>query len=119
VSIDEQLVQSLLQRKKRKSLKTELVQQHREEILALRERGLSLADICAYLEAKYSLSVSPDTLKKAVPEVVNKVQRVARLISSLSCSELKQVASYVQARIEKCRQAFNQASNQASDGRKA
>ena len=101
--VDENIVNLILKRKNRRSTKADIIRQYREEILELRQMGLSLADICSYLESKYNLSVSPETLKKAVPELVNKVERVIKLLSSLSCSELNQVAKVVRERLEACR----------------
>ena len=101
--VDENIATLILKRKKRRSTKADIIRQYREEILELRQRGFSLADICTYLESKYNLSVSPETLKKAVPELINKVERVVKLLSSLSCSELNQVAKVVKERLEACR----------------
>lgn len=102
MKVDKTIVELLLQRKKRRALKTSLVREHREEILELRRMGLSLSDICGYLETKYKISVSPETLKKAVPEVVDRTKKVLRLLSSLSCSELKVVAQEVNRLMEDC-----------------
>ena len=101
--VDEGLANLILKRKNRRSTKADIIRQYREEILELRQRRFSLADICTYLESKYNLSVSPETLKKAVPELVNKVERVIKLLSSLSCSELNQVAKAVRERLEECK----------------
>jgi len=101
--VDENIVNLILKRKNRRSTKADIIRQYREEILELRQMGLSLADICSYLESKYNLSVSPETLKKAVPELVNKVERVIKLLSSLSCSELNQIAKVVRERLEACK----------------
>ena len=103
MSIDENIVHLLLQKKKRRPTKVEQVMVYRDEILELRKRGLSLADICAYLEAKHNLSVSPETLKKAVPELKDKVKRAINVLSSLSCSELQEVVKFVKKRIEECK----------------
>ena len=101
--VDENIVNLILKRKKHRSTKADIIRQYRDEILELRQRGFSLADIFTYLESKYNLSVSPETLKKAVPELVNKVERVIKLLSSLSCSELNQVAKVVRERLEACK----------------
>ena len=103
MGVDKNIVNIILQRKKRKATKADLVRQYREEILELRKMGLSLSDICSYLESKYNISVSPETLKKAVPELVDRVKRVINLISSLSCSELQQVARAVKERLDECK----------------
>lgn len=105
--VDENIVNVILKRKKRRSTKADIVRQYREEILELRQRNLSLADICAYLESKYNLSVSSETLKKAVPELVDRVKRAIDIISSLSCSELNQVARVVRERLDDCRSQQN------------
>jgi len=107
--VDENIVNLILKRKNRRSTKADIIRQYRDEILELRQRGFSLADICTYLESKYNLSVSPETLKKAVPELVNKVERVIKLLSSISCSELNQIAKVVRERLEECK------SSQSSD----
>jgi len=104
MSVDENIVKLILQRKRRKSTKADLIKQYREEILALRQRGLSLSDICSYLESKYNLSVSPETLKKAVPELVDRVKRVVNLLSSLSCEELRQVAKVLKDQLGRCQE---------------
>lgn len=101
--VDENIVNLILKRKRRRSTKADFVRQYRDEILELRQRGFSLTDICAYLESKYNLSVSPETLKKAVPELVDRVKRVVDLISSLSCSELNQVAKVIREKLEACK----------------
>ena len=89
MSVDKNILNLIMQRKKKRAQKVEQVRQYREEILTLRyEHRLALSDICAYLESKYGISVSPETLKKAVPEVVNRLERVIKLLPSLSHEEL-------------------------------
>jgi len=101
--VDEKIVALILNRKGKRTSKAEIVRRYRDEILELRGMKMSLKDICAYLETKYSLSVSPETLKKAVPELAkSNYERVMGLISSFSCSELRRLITETEKMLEKC-----------------
>ena len=43
--VDENIVNLILKRKNRRSTKADIIRQYRDEILELRQRGFSLADI--------------------------------------------------------------------------
>lgn len=108
MAVDQSLVNELLSRKKKRPTKAEEVRQYREEILELRKMGLSLSDICAYLGKKYGLSVSPETLKRAVPELVNRVEIVKRYLSKMTLQELVEVNRYLKELYDRKRQEEGQ-----------
>ena len=100
--MNEELVRELLSRKK-KTAKTEELQQYKEEILKLRAIGLSLQDICFYLRREHKIKVSPSTLKNAIPELENRVGKLRKLIEKMTDKELKESWRILETELEKRR----------------
>jgi IS30 family transposase len=119
--IDEKLVAEIAQRGRRRRTKQERVAELKEEILELRKRGLSLAQICLYLSKRYRLKVSPKTLVKAVPELRSAPAKerllgdIKRFLFSLSSpEELGEFVKELNLLIKELRQAKGWVSSDSS-----
>jgi len=88
--VKEDILQEIISSSKpKRGAKKELLLTHKEEILELRERGLSLAKIVEYLKKAYKIKTTTEYLKKIIPEVaVSKEDYLLRQMRSMTDEQI-------------------------------
>ena len=90
MAIKEDILQEIITSSKpKRGAKKELLLTHKEEILELRKRGLSITKIVEYLKKAYKIKTTTEYLKKIIPEVaVSKEEYLLRQMKSMTNDQI-------------------------------
>ena len=91
MSINEEILQSIISKTAKRNEKKEQILSLKQEILELRNRGLSISKITEYLKKAHKLKVTPIYLKKVIPELSAKTDYVANILLSMKDDEIVEV----------------------------
>jgi len=88
--VKEDILQEIMSSSKpKRGAKKELLLTHKDEILELRKRGLSIAKIVEYLKKAYRIKTTTEYLKKIIPEVaVSKEDYLFRQMKSMTNDQI-------------------------------
>jgi len=91
MSINEEVLQSIISHNTKRNEKKEKILSLKQEILELRDRGLSANKIAEYLKKAHKLKVTPTYLKKLIPELSAKTDYVANILLNMKDDEIVEV----------------------------
>jgi IS30 family transposase len=91
--LDRKLIEKIKSKHKKKGQKKERILELKEEIISLRNEGLTVQQIIEYLKEAYKLRISPEYLRKLIPEIKSnsKVEYVYMLLETMSDEEIAEV----------------------------
>jgi len=91
--LNKDLIEKIKSKHRRKGQKKEKILELKDEIISLRNEGLTVQQIVEYLKEAYKLKVSPEYLRKLIPEIKtsSKVEYVYMLLESMSDEEIANV----------------------------
>ncbi len=89
MNINEEILNEILQKRQRtpKGEKREKILKLKEEIIALKERGLKATEIVEYLKRAHRIKVDVTYLRKLIPELADKAGAIANIIGKKETKE--------------------------------
>ena len=89
MNINEEILNEILQKRQRtpKGEKREKILLLKEEILALKEKGLRVPEIVEYLKKAHKIKVDATYLRKLIPELADKAGAIANIIGKKETKE--------------------------------
>ena len=91
--LNKDLIEKIKSKYKRKGQKKDKILELKDEIISLRKEGLTVQQIVEYLKEAYKLKISPEYLRKLIPEIKanSKVEYVCMLLESMSDEEVAEL----------------------------
>jgi RNA recognition motif-containing protein len=91
--LNRELIEKIKSKSKKKGQKKEKLLKLKDEIIALRNEGLTLSQIVEYLKEAHGIKVTPEYLRKLIPEIKSssKVEYVYKLLDTMTDEEVAEV----------------------------